>query len=59
MIEIPDQRVAEELGALAQANLDGIHGSIDSFTDTPGPCIPCQWCHRAGSPGADVLNPHG
>lgn len=56
MMEIPAPRVSDELGALARANLDGIHGCIDSSTDAPTPCIPCQWCPRTGSPAAAILD---
>jgi hypothetical protein len=52
-----DRRTAEELAALAQANLDGIHGCIDSPHDAPQPCLSCRWCHRASTPAAAALNP--
>lgn len=52
-----DRRAAGELAALAQANLDGLHGCIDSPHDTPQPCVSCRWCHRASTPAAvGVLN---
>jgi hypothetical protein len=52
-----DHRAAGELAALAQANLDGLHGCIDSPHDAPEPCVSCRWCHRASTPAAAVLNP--
>jgi hypothetical protein len=34
--------VAGELAALTQANLEGLHGCIDSPHDTPQPCVSCR-----------------
>jgi hypothetical protein len=45
-----DDRTRDELATLAQADLEGRHGCIDSPTDIPQPCQPCSWCHRTGSP---------
>jgi hypothetical protein len=37
-----DHRAAGELAALALANLDGVHGCIDSPHDAPEPCCPAD-----------------
>jgi hypothetical protein len=41
----------EELAALAQASLDGMHGCIDSPRYSE-PGVSCRWCHRAGTAAA-------
>jgi hypothetical protein len=41
----------EELVALAQASLDGMHGCVD-FPRYSEPGVCCRWCHRAGTAAA-------
>lgn len=53
-----NRRTAGERAALAHANLDGLHGCIDSPHDALEPYVSCRWCHRASTPAAAVLNPN-
>lgn len=50
------QQSKGELGELARAKIDGLHGCIDAPVDRPEPCVPCGWCAGSSSPTGQLLD---